>query len=252
MAKRFRDSKLYDKAWYQGLPPRLKCAWDWLCDRCDEIGIVSVNMNRLSFEVGEPVTLEELERHFKVIVFDEDKLFLPSFVRFQYCDESGRLSPKNKFHLSIAKKLQALGFTTPEFKPLDALSLPSPMGIDTVSMGLGSPQGKGKGNTSSSLSVDQIAQCVEAWRETLVRFKIDKDAALDAPAIGALIQRYGFEKARLALLGAGFESKTKDYDPANHVSVTRILTRPYVLEKLVNLGAQNKPRELKVYDGGGP
>jgi hypothetical protein len=145
VAKRFTDTELYDKAWFRKLPPRLKCAWEWLCKRCDLVGVWNIDMEKLSFEVGEEITLEDLESAFEVQVFDGDKLFLPGFVAFQYGDESGRLSPRNRFHLSVAAKLQVRGFARPEFKPLDSPPDPIVMGDDTHPTVLGSTQGQGKG-----------------------------------------------------------------------------------------------------------
>jgi len=116
MAKRFTDTEKYDKAWFRRLPCRMKVAWDWLCCNCDKIGVWNVDMEKLSFEVGEPVTLLELTETFKVRVFDENKLFIPSFVPFQYGDASGKLSFKAGIHRDIAKQLELRGFPVPEFR----------------------------------------------------------------------------------------------------------------------------------------
>jgi hypothetical protein len=149
MKKRFTDIELPDKEWWQVLPMRLKLAWDILCRRCNFIGIWHINMRKLNFEIGEDrgtdVTLKELQEHFKVQVFDADKLFLPSFVPFQYGDEKGRLSPGNKFHLSIAEKLEILGLPTPTFKPIDEESTPTDNTTDTHPDGCSHGQGKGQG-----------------------------------------------------------------------------------------------------------
>ncbi len=145
MGKRFVDTELYDQEWFLALPPRLKCAWNVLCARCNVIGIWHISMTKLAFEVGEAVTLEELQNHFKVQLIDDDKLFIPGFVSFQYGDEAGRLSPKNKFHLSIANKLQALGLPDPDWKVFDTLPDGSGHPVDPVSTPVGSTQGRGEG-----------------------------------------------------------------------------------------------------------
>lgn len=85
----------------------------------------------------------------------------------------------------------------------------------------------------------EIQGCIEAWGGTLKRYGIQKDPRFDETQILRLVQRHGVEKARLALLGAGFESKSEQYDPAKHCRITR-LDKPDIFEKLVNLGAQQK------------
>lgn len=144
MAKRFTDTEINKRAWYRKLPPRLKCAWDYLNRECDVVGIWHIDMDTLTHFVGEPVTLEELTSNFKVQIFEDDKIFIPGFVPFQYGDESGRLSQKNRFHVAVAAKLQARGFPRPEFKNADTVSIPMLMGVDTVSIVVGAPQGQGK------------------------------------------------------------------------------------------------------------
>lgn len=144
MGKRYTDTELYDHGWFRKLPPRIKCAWDWLCKRCDVIGLWNIDIERLSFEVGETVTLDELKEHFKVQVLG-DKLFIPGFVAFQYGDEAGRLSLTNKFHQSIIRKLEAKGLPLPVLKGVVSVPTPLPSPVDTVSTGDASPQGKGKG-----------------------------------------------------------------------------------------------------------
>lgn len=148
MAKRFTDSKIYDKEWFQLLTPRQKEAWRWLCARCDEIGMLNVNMGRMTFEVNcpdEPYSLTEILSVFKerITVLTDTKVFLPGFVPFQYGDAKGRLSSKNRFHLSIAKKLEDLGLPTPEWKPIKEDEYQQ--GVDTHPEGVGSTQGKGIG-----------------------------------------------------------------------------------------------------------
>jgi hypothetical protein len=263
--KRFADTQLYDHDWFLVLPPRLKCAWDWLCRRCDEIGIWNVSMKKMSFEVGEPITLDELKEHFKIVMIGDDKLFVPGFVAFQYCDDSGHLSPNNKFHLSIAKKLSANGLPVPPFKDpksIDTDSTPIPHPSHTPSMGVGSTQGKGKGegigqgNNVLEGGMGEVSQTlkdkkgeaeyfrelqclVDEWGRTLKHFSISKDPKLDEFPIAQLYARHGFEKTLLALIGQRFEESTKSFTPAKNLRISRI-ARHDLFEKFVNLGAQDQ------------
>lgn len=134
MAKRYTDTELYDREAFLVLPPRLKVAWEILNKRCNFFGVWQISMTKLSFEVGEAVTLEELQKNFKVRVIDGDKLYIEGFVAFQYGDDRGRLSQGSKFHKSVAEKLRLHGLPEPEWKPSDSSPQPphpSDMGIDT-------------------------------------------------------------------------------------------------------------------------
>jgi len=165
MSKRFTDTELYDQDWFLELPPRLKCAWEYLCKRCDTIGIWRIGVRKMSNDIGEAVLLEELTKHFKAIVIDEDRLFLPGFVPFQYGDPLGRLSPTNKYHRNIAEKLRSMGLPLPEFRtvvskedshvgdthPIDTPSVSHPHPTPPpIPMGQGSGTGSGTGSGSSS------------------------------------------------------------------------------------------------------
>lgn len=95
---------------------------------------------------------------------------------------------------------------------------------------------------------EQVDECTQAWGTSLARFGILKDPRTDCAAIAALLQRHGFEKTKLALLGAGLEVSTENYNASKHCRITR-LTKPDIFEKFVNLGAQQKPIERKAIDG---
>lgn len=94
---------------------------------------------------------------------------------------------------------------------------------------------------------EEIYSCVEIWGATLARMEIQKSATLDEGEIARLIQRHGLEKTKLALLGAGFEASSENYDPAKNVSIRR-LGKPDTFEKFVNLGAKHQPVERQAIE----
>ena len=76
--------------------------WVYLCDNCDHAGIYDINLNLMSFQTGEKVTLTEILNAFgDKIKVRQTKLFLPAFIEFQY----GELNPGNKVHASVLSKL---------------------------------------------------------------------------------------------------------------------------------------------------
>lgn len=99
---------------------------------------------------------------------------------------------------------------------------------------------------SENLTPESLGEATLTWGRTLARLGIDKPPEFDRDQIARLIQRYGFEKTNMALLGAGFEEKGGDFDPSNHVNIRRLTDKPAIFDKFVNLGAKNKPTEEKV------
>lgn len=99
MAKRFTDTTKWDDDWYLGLPPKIKCAWDYLCDNCDGTGVLKISLSLISFRIGETITKEDLNIHFGERIFwiSEDKLWVVGFIAFQY----KTLSIKNHAHRGI-------------------------------------------------------------------------------------------------------------------------------------------------------
>lgn len=97
--------------------------------------------------------------------------------------------------------------------------------------------------------IEDLNAAIEEWGKTLKRHKIQKDPKLDGLNIQRLIQRHGSKKTRLALLGAGYEQASSNYDPSKHVVITRLL-KTDLFEKFVNLGAQNQPQEREYFDAG--
>ena len=66
MAKRFIDTKIWDKAWFRKLTPKNKLIWIYLLTRCDHAGIWDADWEAAEFFIGEWVGYDELplEIHF--------------------------------------------------------------------------------------------------------------------------------------------------------------------------------------------
>ncbi len=104
MAKRFIDTKIWDKAWFRKLSTKNKLVWIYLLGKCDHAGIWDADWELAEFIIGETVTYEELPgiikdkmKHIK----GEDQYFIPSFIGFQY----GELKEHSKPHKSVIKRL---------------------------------------------------------------------------------------------------------------------------------------------------
>lgn len=107
MAKRFTDTDKWKKNFYSELSLKGKLAWIYLLDNCDNTGVWPINFKLMSFQIGFPVNVVLLVQWFgpKLTFIDQDKLFIRSFIDFQY----GELNEANNAHkpvLSLLKKLE--------------------------------------------------------------------------------------------------------------------------------------------------
>ena len=104
MAKRFIDTKIWDKAWFRKLSTKNKLVWIYLLGKCDHAGIWDADWELAEFIIGETVTYEELPDIIKdkmKYIEGEDQYFIPSFIDFQY----GELKEHSKPHKSVIKRL---------------------------------------------------------------------------------------------------------------------------------------------------
>lgn len=121
MSKRLTDTDKWKKNSFSKLPLKMKLVWIYLCDNCDHAGIWEANFGLMSFQIGETITLEEIEKHFgdKITWINSDKIFLQGFIDFQY----GKLNDQNRVHKSVLDKLQILRNATNSFSNISTASI---------------------------------------------------------------------------------------------------------------------------------
>jgi len=112
MAKRFIDTKLWDKAWFRKLDPKSKLVWIYVVTKCDHAGVWDCDWEAAGFFIGEEINPYELPETIitKMIAIrrgsdKELQYFIPSFVEYQY----GVLRENSKPHLSVIKRLTEKG-----------------------------------------------------------------------------------------------------------------------------------------------
>lgn len=89
---RFRATELSREQWYRKLSPIFKCAWNFLCDECDNAGMWAIDNDALDFYVGAPVNLDafidavnqDRKEVPRIEWFGTEKLWLTGFCAFQY------------------------------------------------------------------------------------------------------------------------------------------------------------------------
>lgn len=101
--KRFTATEKWSKPWFSDLPPRLKCLWLFICDAADAAGVWEPNFKLASFQIGEPVSADDL-RQFgdRIQPIPGGKLRVLSFVQFQY----GKLSEDCRAHIPVFRTLE--------------------------------------------------------------------------------------------------------------------------------------------------
>lgn len=107
MAKRFRDTAIWDKEWYRRLTPTHKCAWGYLTDRCDAVGVISLDKELAEFYIGLSVDWDDLlgKCNGNIIELANGKWWLKDFCEFQY----GELRQECKPHASYLSLLRKHG-----------------------------------------------------------------------------------------------------------------------------------------------
>lgn len=106
MVKRFCDTELWQKEWFQELNLKHKVLIKYIFENCDCAGVWNMNFRLASFVIGETVSLEDIKyinsikEQFEIL--DNKNIFVIDFINFQY----GTLSKNCKPHKSIIEKLK--------------------------------------------------------------------------------------------------------------------------------------------------
>tara|TARA_R110000868_G_scaffold51318_2_gene162881 strand:- start:558 stop:881 length:324 start_codon:yes stop_codon:yes gene_type:complete len=50
--KRFTETQKWEDPWFRRLRPEMKLLWQWLCDKCDNAGIIDPDLELASFQIG--------------------------------------------------------------------------------------------------------------------------------------------------------------------------------------------------------
>lgn len=161
MSKRFTETTKWRDRWFRKLSPTSKLLWWYLTDNCDNAGVIDLDLEAASFDIGERVDEKNVgELGDRVEAMNNGKLWLRKFVPFQF----GELSPESRVHQSILRLIASHGLTI----PYDSPPKEHPKGIHTLKdkekdtdketekvNGIGDARGKGFPVTVD----DAIRQC---------------------------------------------------------------------------------------------
>jgi len=118
MANRITDTNKWTKPWFRSLSPKHKLLWVFMCDNCDCAGVYHVDVDLLNFIIGDIYSISEIESALgdKVILFDNNKLYIKGFVEYQYKCAIEELNPLNFAHRGVIRlidKYKAKGLDSP-------------------------------------------------------------------------------------------------------------------------------------------
>lgn len=109
--KRFTETNKWRDPWFRKLTDSAKLLFLWLVDNCDNSGVIDLDFEASSFDIGKPIEanhLAELGSRYEKLA--NGKIRLTKFIAFQY----GTLSEKCTPHLRIIETLQSHGISYPE------------------------------------------------------------------------------------------------------------------------------------------
>ena len=83
MSKRFVDTDLWQKSWFQELSTANKLLVLFIFQNCDNAGVWNINYRLASFIIGEPVCENDINfinsKNYMFEKFDDDKIFVIDF-----------------------------------------------------------------------------------------------------------------------------------------------------------------------------
>jgi hypothetical protein len=125
MSKRFVDTELWQKEWFQDLSLKHKILLKYLFENCDCAGIWNINFRLASFIIGEKVSLDDI-KHINSVkqqfeILDNKNIFVLDFIKFQY----GTLSENCKPHKNVIEKLK-------KYNLFERVCKGYPKGIETL------------------------------------------------------------------------------------------------------------------------
>lgn len=86
MAKRFIDTGFLEQKWIRKLSPERKIFLIYLMLKCDNGGIIELDMEDIEFWIGKKIgdPLRFLPEGYLILIHDSGKYFMPKFIEWQY------------------------------------------------------------------------------------------------------------------------------------------------------------------------
>lgn len=96
--KRFSASEKWDDPWFRKMRPKFKLFFNFLCDKCDNAGVWVIDMESVSYYLGERIDPKDALTSFegRVVDMGNGKWLLTKFIGFQYSELTPACIPHRK------------------------------------------------------------------------------------------------------------------------------------------------------------
>ena len=135
MAKRYIDTKIFDKSWFRRLEVWEKAVWFYLITKCDHAGIIDLDVDSFNFHLknnySQDLYLDLFNRlEDRVLVYENGaKIWVKTFISYQYGGLE-TLNPNVRPQKAVIDRLagqglldpETMNFTQTETKPLNDAS----------------------------------------------------------------------------------------------------------------------------------
>ena len=147
--KRFTETKKWQDSWFSELAQSQKLLWLYLCDNCDNSGVIDLSRRIAKFLIGSDSNIDDDIKALgdRVEILPNKKLFIPGFISFQF----GVLSEKSNLHRSVFQCIDKNKLTN-IFKPSGSLQVAS---TEVTSKGI-VKYSKGKGNSKGIVKEENL------------------------------------------------------------------------------------------------
>ena len=136
MTKRFLDTELWPKEWFQNLSLKEKVLLKYVFENCDCAGFLELNLRMISFIIGDTITIDDFKsinskkEQFEFI--NDNLIFVKDFILFQNNISSlNDLNPNNNAHKGILKILNKYNYLAPS----EPRASPTEAPTDTLTRG---------------------------------------------------------------------------------------------------------------------
>lgn len=182
---RFVDTNIWKKPWYRKLTPAEKCAWKYITDNCDNVGVWDADFELATFCIGESIDWFAFaeKTNGNIEILENGKWWLVDFCSFQHPDLNEQSDSKPiKSYVALLKKHN---LWKAYLKGINTLGKGYAEGINTFQgKGIGKGIGKGKEKEQEPPEIWEN-EAVEknvwvAFEKGYGTFMPDRDRQLDA------------------------------------------------------------------------
>lgn len=101
--KRFTDTDKWSDTWFRKLSGTAKLLWIYLTDHCNSIGLVDLDFELATIDIGFQVEQKHIEElGDRIQSLGNGRLFIPKFINFQYGELSTACTPHRKILKLVA------------------------------------------------------------------------------------------------------------------------------------------------------